>query len=207
MDQLSRAGLAALLEQQPGIVVAGQITGEDGSDGPGGQGGDKLAQALEIYSPQVVVWDVAWEPSASIDNLGLLPEGAPPVLALAASEAQASQAQAAGARGVLSRGAGAEGLSAALIAVAQGLLVSDPTIVGDPGPSGIAASSPVELTPRELEVLFLLAEGLPNKGVAARLSVSEHTIKFHVNSIMGKLNAQSRTEAVTRATRLGLLPL
>ena len=73
-------------------------------------------------------------------------------------------------------------------------------------PPGIAPP-PVDLTPRELEVLLLLAEGLPNKGVAARLSVSEHTVKFHVNSIMGKLNAQSRTEAVTRATWLDLLPL
>jgi two-component system nitrate/nitrite response regulator NarL len=201
LDQLSRAGLAALLEQQPGIAVAGQITGDDGPDGNG------LAQALEIYSPDVLVWDVAWQPSSAIENLGLLPEGAPPVLVLAASEAQASQARMAGANGVVSRGAGADVLLAALSAVAQGLLVSDPMISGDAGSPGFAASSPVELTPRELEVLLLLAEGLPNKGVAARLSVSEHTVKFHVNSIMGKLNAQSRTEAVTRATRLGLLPL
>ena len=64
-----------------------------------------------------------------------------------------------------------------------------------------------QLTPRELDVLKLLAEGLPNKGVASRLEVSEHTVKCHVNSIMGKLNAQSRTEAVILATRLGLLPL
>jgi two-component system nitrate/nitrite response regulator NarL len=198
--------LAALLEQQPGIAVVGQMTGEDGSDALGGPGGDKLAQALVIYSSDVVVWDVAWEPSAAIENLGLLPEGAPPVLAMASSEAQASQARTAGARGVLSRGAGADVLSAALSAVAQGLLVSDPTISGGAGSPGIAPP-PVDLTPRELEVLLLLAEGHPNKGVAARLSVSEHTVKFHVNSIMGKLNAQSRTEAVTRATRLGLLPL
>ncbi len=195
------------MEQQPGIAVAGQITGDDGPDGSDGPSSHKLAQALEIYSPDVVVWDVAWEPSVAIDNLGLLPEGAPPVLALAASEAQAFQARTAGAKGVLSRGAGADGLSAALSAVAQGFLVSDPAISGDPGSPGIAAPSPVELTPRELEVLLLLAEGLPNKGVASSLSVSEHTVKFHVNSIMGKLNAQSRTEAVTRATRLGLLPL
>jgi len=103
------------------------------------------------------------------------------------------------------RGAGADVLSATLSAVAQGLLVSDPTISSDAGSPGIAPP-PVDLTPRELEVLLLLAEGFPNKGVAARLSVSEHTVKFHVNSLMGKLNAQSRTEPVTRATRLGLLP-
>ena len=63
------------------------------------------------------------------------------------------------------------------------------------------------LTPREVEVLQLLAEGLPNKGIAQRLGISEHTVKFHVNAIMGKLGAQSRTEAVVQATRLGLILL
>ncbi|MCI0846819.1 MAG: response regulator transcription factor, partial [Chloroflexi bacterium] len=58
-----------------------------------------------------------------------------------------------------------------------------------------------------LQALRLLAEGLPNKTIATRLGISEHTVKFHVNSILGKLGAQSRTEAVTRATRLGLILL
>ena len=64
-----------------------------------------------------------------------------------------------------------------------------------------------ELTTRELEVLRLVAEGLPNKAIAHRLGISEHTIKFHVNSIMGKLGAQSRTEAVISATRQGQILL
>ena len=63
------------------------------------------------------------------------------------------------------------------------------------------------LTPREQEVLQLLAEGLPNKTIADRLYISEHTVKFHVNAILSKLGAQSRTEAVVRATRLGILLL
>jgi DNA-binding NarL/FixJ family response regulator len=63
------------------------------------------------------------------------------------------------------------------------------------------------LTPREQEVLQLLAEGLPNKTIADSLHISEHTVKFHVNAILSKLGAQSRTEAVVRATRLGLLLL
>jgi two-component system nitrate/nitrite response regulator NarL len=63
------------------------------------------------------------------------------------------------------------------------------------------------LTPRELEVLRLVAEGLPNKTIAARLDISEHTVKFHVNTILGKLGVASRTEAVVRATRLGLILL
>ena len=73
---------------------------------------------------------------------------------------------------------------------------------------GASGAGPVEpLTPRELGVLRLLGEGLPNKAVAARLEVSENTVKFHVNAIFGKLGVQSRTEAVVRATRLGLIPL
>jgi DNA-binding NarL/FixJ family response regulator len=63
------------------------------------------------------------------------------------------------------------------------------------------------LTPREREVLQLLAEGLPNKTIASRLNISEHTVKFHVNAIMTKLGAQSRTDAVMRATRSGLILL
>ncbi len=74
--------------------------------------------------------------------------------------------------------------------------------------SGVGGPVTVEtLTRRELEVLRLLAEGLPNKAVAYRLDISEHTVKFHVNSILTKLSAQSRTEAVTTATRLGLILL
>ena len=61
------------------------------------------------------------------------------------------------------------------------------------------------LTARELAVLRLVAEGLPNKTIALRLGISEHTVKFHVNAILGKLGVASRTEAVVRATRLGLI--
>ena len=56
-------------------------------------------------------------------------------------------------------------------------------------------------------MLHLLAEGLPNKSIASRLSISEHTVKFHVNAILNKLGAQSRTEVVMQAIRLGLIPL
>jgi two-component system, NarL family, nitrate/nitrite response regulator NarL len=61
------------------------------------------------------------------------------------------------------------------------------------------------LTPRERQALTLLAEGLSNKQIAARLHISEHTAKFHVNSILGKLGAGTRTEAVMRGLRSGLL--
>ena len=63
------------------------------------------------------------------------------------------------------------------------------------------------LTKRENEVLVLLADGLSNKEIAARLSISEHTAKFHVNSILQKMNAQKRVEAVVRAAKMGLINL
>ncbi len=63
------------------------------------------------------------------------------------------------------------------------------------------------LTPRELDVLELVGEGHSNKAIAGRLGISEHTVKFHVNAILGKLGAGSRTDAVVRATRLGLILL
>ena len=62
-----------------------------------------------------------------------------------------------------------------------------------------------ELTPRERDVLELLAEGMSNKAIAARLEISDQTVKFHVASISGKLGASNRTEAVRRALRRGLL--
>ena len=63
------------------------------------------------------------------------------------------------------------------------------------------------LTPREVEVLELLAEGLPNKAIAARLAISDQTVKFHVSSICGKLGAANRTDAVRRAVRRGIVTL
>jgi two-component system, NarL family, response regulator YdfI len=63
------------------------------------------------------------------------------------------------------------------------------------------------LTPREIEVLGMMVEGWGNKEISTRLSISEHTVKFHVASIMGKLNASSRTEAVTSGIRHGLIML
>jgi two-component system, NarL family, nitrate/nitrite response regulator NarL len=69
-------------------------------------------------------------------------------------------------------------------------------------------AGPLEaLTPREAEVLQLVAAGLPNKLIAERLGISEHTVRFHLNAIFGKLDAHTRTEAVTRAARLGVIAL
>jgi two-component system, NarL family, response regulator YdfI len=75
-------------------------------------------------------------------------------------------------------------------------------------PTTAVTDTPAQpLTPREVEVLHMLAEGLGNKTIARRLGISEHTVKFHVGSIFAKLNASSRTEAVTLGVRQGLVML
>jgi DNA-binding CsgD family transcriptional regulator len=95
------------------------------------------------------------------------------------------------------------------------IIVSAPELgARDPGSgvrdSGFGAQDGVfeeALTHRELEVLELLAEGLPNKGIAERLGISDQTVKFHIASIMGKLGASNRVETVRRAVRRGLVSL
>ena len=196
-DTLARMGLAVLLGEQSGCAVAGQLTGDE-----------DLASSSDVFHPDVVVWDLGWDPAGGLEHLSGATGGLPPVLALVAGEAHAGQAWSAGASGVLLRDTGGGMLLSALSAVAQGLAVFDPGLSTTiPNMGGPAPAPETDLTRREIETLHLLAEGLPNKAIASRLGISEHTVKFHVNSILGKLGAQSRTEAVTRATRLGLILL
>lgn len=199
---LARAGLAALLTAQPGLVVIGQTAG-----------GDTLADDLGVYRPDAVVWDLGWETRAAVARLGALVSGAPPIVALLPDDAYAAAAAvallgAAGAGGLLHRDCAADLLAAALTAAAGGLLTLDPALAAAALAGGAPPADLAEpLTPREREVLQLLAEGLPNKAIALRLAISDHTVKFHVNAIMAKLGAQSRTDAVVRAMRQGLVLL
>ena len=105
---------------------------------------------------------------------------------------------------ILSRDASDEQIVHALRAICTGLLVFDGSLTPRPDSEDELLT---ELTARELQVLRLLAEGLSNRDIAERLGISEHTIKFHIASILGKLQASSRTEAVTRGVRSGLIEL
>jgi DNA-binding NarL/FixJ family response regulator len=130
------------------------------------------------------------------------------VLALADETAPLGEIWALGVRGILARDADGERLLAAAWGLAQGLAVLDPTFAEQSLTAAIPAEALDEpMTPRELEVLSLVAEGMSNRAIGASLGISEHTVKFHVTSVMTKLEAQSRTEAVVKATRLGLLSL
>jgi len=197
-DPLARAGLAALLDNCPGCAVTGQMSGEV-----------DLAAALDVYRPDVVVWDAGWDAQPALERLAVMDETDPPVVALLPDESHAAAAWAAGARGLLLRDAPVERVAAALTAVVEGLMVIDPPLADAVRPSENLSPAPLveELTPRESEVLQLLAEGLSNRAIAYRLGISEHTVKFHVNAIMSKLGAQSRTEAAVQGARLGLVLL
>jgi DNA-binding NarL/FixJ family response regulator len=102
-------------------------------------------------------------------------------------------------------------MTAGLYAASQGLVVLSPEILEILWPSGSEVAGFDELppgeplTPRETEVLALLADGAANKEIASRLRISEHTAKFHVSSILGKLGATTRTEAVARGYKEGLI--
>ena len=195
-DPLARAGLAALLSQDEDCEVVGQTDPDEIGAGP------------RTFNADAAVWDVGWRPSEVLEQLADAAEEGPPIVALVADEAGATGARVAGALGVLDRISDADALMAAVRAVGLGLSVGRPGLESNAAGSGAAsADGGGDLTPREVEVLRIVAEGLPNKAVAARLGISDHTVKFHINAIFTKLGAQSRTEAVTRATRRGLLPL
>jgi NarL family two-component system response regulator YdfI len=120
----------------------------------------------------------------------------------------AARALQAGVRGVLPSEASTEQIMSALEALSKGLVVLHPTGAGVAHRARNEEAELVEpLTPREREVLRMLAIGLGNKEIAARMKISEHTAKFHVAQILGKLGASSRTEAVTVGMRLGLVLL
>jgi DNA-binding NarL/FixJ family response regulator len=205
-DALARAGLAAVLMNQAGCIVAGQV----GADAD-------LAAHVAVYDPDVILWDLGWDPTRMapgsqrpmLERLAEQTGEDIPIVALVPDAGFAAAAWAAGARALLPREAASSTMAAAIDAAAHGLVTLDASLV--PAlltPATQASSTLLEaLTPREQQVLHLLAQGLPNKAIARQLTISEHTVKFHVNAILGKLGAQSRTEAVVLATRLGLLSL
>jgi DNA-binding NarL/FixJ family response regulator len=112
-----------------------------------------------------------------------------------------------GVRAMLPRDAPPAQIAAAIQAAAAGLVAVPAAETLPLLPLAPEDGQPDRLTPREIEVLEMLAEGVSNKMIAFRLSISEHTAKYHVNSILAKLNAGTRTEAVMRGVRLGLVKL
>ncbi len=117
----------------------------------------------------------------------------------------------AGTNAILSRDPNSEEFCLAIGAAEAGLVLLYPSsarhLVARTFQASVLPNDLEELTTRECEVLRLLADGLGNKQIAARLSISEHTAKFHISSILGKLSVSSRTEAVSQGIRMGLIPI
>jgi two-component system, NarL family, nitrate/nitrite response regulator NarL len=195
-DALARAGLAALLAGQPALSISAQIASDA-----------DIGQALDVYAPDAILWDCGSDAESARDKIAES-DSAASILALVGEDDDARSVWGADVRGILRRDASAERIAAALQSVARGLIVLDPAFHSILASRSNDSHEPIEpLTPRELQVLQLVARGMANKAIAQELSISDHTVKFHVNSILAKLGAQSRTDAVVRATRLGLITL
>jgi DNA-binding NarL/FixJ family response regulator len=189
------------------------------------RGVDVVGSASDLQSAEdelpdedvdVVLVDVAGEPVEefleSLRGEEWLRESATILLTQNAETNWTTQVLRAGVRGILPANVGPELLVAALSAVGHGLVVLHPERIVGARTSQVAdteeATEMLEaLTSREKEVLRMLSEGLGNKQIASRLEISEHTAKFHVASIFGKLGVSSRAEAVAIGMRRGLILL
>jgi two-component system, NarL family, response regulator YdfI len=199
-SRLAQAGLQSLLSSHAALQVVEDLA--------------ENARGVESQSPPDVLLveaNTLADPAAreAIDWAG---EGGSVVL-LVRNPALEPLAEAlrAGVKAVLPSGMDEAEIVAAIEAAAAGLVVLDAAGIETflNAPSAVTRGSSENLveplTRREVEVLQLVAAGLGNKEVAARLKISEHTVKFHVASLMGKLGAGSRTEAVTLGIRHGLI--
>jgi DNA-binding NarL/FixJ family response regulator len=201
---LARAGLENLLAAREIEVVGSSATI------------DALADMLADAAPDVVLIDSTGEPfesvMGSVISSGLAADISVVVLGEGLTTAASADALRAGIRAALPGDISPDQLVAALQAAASGLFVLHPAYASEALPAGSGPPRALDelaesLTRRELEVLQMLAAGLSNKEIAARLNISEHTVKFHVASILGKFGAGSRTEAVSIGIRRGLVLL
>jgi two-component system, NarL family, response regulator YdfI len=190
-----RAGLEALARSDPEIELAGAYP--------------DLA-SVEALRPDVILAALPFE------DLPVAADGITPAVVLLANDDHPGwtrEVLRAGVRAVLPRDASQGEILAAVTAAANGLVVLDPRDLEGMLTTPVAAplaAAPAEqppLTPREIEVLRMMAEGEANKTIAWKLGISEHTAKFHVASILSKLNAASRAEAVAIGLRKGLILL
>ncbi len=199
---IAKAGLESLLQGHSAV----QLVGDSSADNAGS------AHTFESESDVLVVEAESFADHSAHEAMDWAAAGGPAVLLVrdAAPEAIA-EALRAGVKAVLPSNLAGSEIVAAIEAAAAGLVVIDGTDIDAllRAPSAVSrggSEALVEaLTPRETEVLRLLAAGLGNKEIASRLAISEHTVKFHVASIMGKLGAASRTEAVTQGIRHGFI--
>lgn len=196
-----RDGLIAILGTQPDFVVVGAAA----------TGGEVVAQAAAL-APDVVLLDLEMPEMDGVEAMRRLratyPEVRVVVFTAFDTDERILDAVRAGAQGYLLKGAPREDIFNAVRVVHAGGSLLQPLVASrllQQVRQAPPAARPPLLTPREHDVLRLLAQGQQNKEIAATLAISERTVKFHVSTILEKLGAGNRTEAVARATQQGLV--
>ena len=199
-QRVVREGLGTLLNLLEGIELV--ATAADGEEA--------LRLAAE-HNPDVVLMDLRMPRMDGTEAIRRLAARGTASIALTtyADDASVLGAPRAGARGYLTKDAGAEQIKAAVEAVARGEAALDPAIqhhvlAAVNAPAAAAPEAPDDLTPREIEVLTLIAEGLTNAEIAGALVVSAATVKSHVNHLFAKIGARDRAQAVVYAYANGI---
>jgi len=203
-SSVRRNGLEAIVQENPALQLAGSATGILG-----------LPERVRDLQPDVVLIDLAQPDTQFSSSAAAIQQSGSALVALVdgANASWISRALRTGVHALLAREASAAEIYAAIQCSAKGLVLLDPEIArelathGSPDNAESVPEMVENLTPREVEVLRMMAEGLGNKEIALRLGISDHTVKFHISSILAKLGAASRTEAVTMGIRMGLIML
>jgi DNA-binding NarL/FixJ family response regulator len=200
-----RDGLAAMLATQPDFEVVAMAAN-----------GQEAVRLAAERNPDVVLLDLEMPELDGVEALSRMRAASPGVRALVFTAFDTDErilgAVRAGAQGYLLKGAPREELFKAVRVVSQGGSLLQPVVASKllqrmAAPAATGPARPAALTAREVQVLRLLAHGRANKEIAAELVISERTVKFHVSSILGKLGAGNRTEAVRLAVQRGLVAL
>jgi NarL family two-component system response regulator YdfI len=204
-SSISQSGLENLLRASTSLRVVGVLSDFG-----------QLSENVEELQPDVVIAEITGQDRTLPEEILKLSEETPVATVLLVDDANTERGLDAfrnGMKAVLPRNMSPAGIVAAVETVGAGLAVLLPEDLANLLREAIASHRAVSpplveaLTPREIEVLGMMVEGWGNKEISTRLGISEHTVKFHVASIMGKLNASSRTEAVTSGIRHGLIML
>lgn len=197
-----REGLVAILEAQDDLTVVGEA-GD----------GEAAIRRYQTLEPDVVLMDLAMPGTDGVEAIQAIkaidPDARVVVLTAYDTDERILQAVQAGAAGYLLKGAPREDIFRAIRVVHRGGSLLEPAVAGKllnrVGDLLRGEPAEEELTPRELDVLTLMSRGLRNKEIAAELSITERTVKFHANAIYRKLDVGGRTEAVSVAIQKGLV--
>ena len=201
-----RAGLETIIKTTPPLKLVSSAHGISA-----------LSTQAREFQPDVILADLERADPKFIALVSSIWQAhAPPIFVIlidAPDSGWTSRALRAGVKAILPRDALSEEIFSAMQAVQAGFVILDPEVTQElarhvhlESADHVPAAFD-ELTTREIEVLRMMADGLGNKQIASRLGISDHTIKFHISSILDKLGASSRTEAVTLGIRMGLILL